>query len=159
MTDTAAKATKSTKAAAKAAKEDAETFGARLTDGTREFVKRSTETAKERTDSMYDASKRYNEGLEDVLVRAAKGYTDVLSNVADAAYANVNHTFATAEKLAEAKSISEAAQIQSDFVREQASHNMENVRSAFDYLRDVVSNGSTEMREAATKMWNGNKAA
>ena len=128
MADTAAKTTKAAKATAKAAKEDAETLGARLTDGTREFVKRSTETAKERTENMYDASKRYNEGLEDVLVRAAKGYTDVLGNLADAAYANVNHTFAAAEKMAEAKSISEAAQIQADYVREQATANMENVR-------------------------------
>lgn len=153
--------TKSAKPAAstKAIQDEAETIAARLTEGTREFVKRSAETAKERTENMYDASQRYNADLEGFLVRAAKGYVNVLGSIADAAYANMNHTYATAEKLAEAKTVSEAVQIQSEFLRERTNNNMENIRSSFDYLRDTVATSNTEMREAAAKMWNGDKAA
>lgn len=154
MTEKTAKTTK----AAKSVKEDAETFGTRLTEGAREFVKRSASTAKERTDGAYDASKRYNSDLEDLLVRAAKGYTDVLANIAEATYANANHALAAAEKIAEAKSVSDAMQIQSEFVREYASNNVENVRSAYDYVRDVVTTNGEQLRDTTSKMFNSKAA-
>ena len=153
---------KKTKAAAKpaaAAQDAANAFSDRVTEGARELVKRSASTAKERTDGAYDASKRYTANIEDFLVRAARGYADILGNVADAAYTNVNHSIATAEKLAEAKSVSDAMQIQAEYVRESASRNMENVRSAFDYARDVVTENTETLRETASKLVTTNKAA
>lgn len=156
-TKTAA-ASKATPATAPA-QEAASAFSERVTEGAREFVKRSASTAKDRTEGAYDASKRYTANVEDFLVRAARGYADILGNVADAAYTNVNHTIATAEKLAEAKSVSDAMQIQADYVRESASRNMENARSAFDYAREVVVENTETLRETASKLVTSNKAA
>lgn len=154
-----AKNAKTAKATVKSVQDESEALTARLSEGAREFVKRSTSTAKERADGMYDASKRYNGDLEDLLVRAAKGYSNVLANIADAAYANANHTLATAEKVAEAKSLSDAMQIQMDFVREYTSNNVENVRSAYDYVRDVVTTNGEQLRDTTSKLWNNEKAA
>jgi len=140
------------------ATEDA-TVANRITDGAREMVKRSTATVKERTDDIYASSKKYNADLEDMLVRAAHGYVNVLGNIAEAAYGNVNRGILAAEKLAEAKSLSEAMQIQSDYVREQSNCSMENARSAFEYVRDVVTENGETLRTNATKMMRGDKAA
>ncbi|MEM7060530.1 MAG: phasin family protein [Pseudomonadota bacterium] len=154
MTET--KATKTTKnAAAKAPAET--TFSERLTSGLSEAVLRSTATAKERTDDLYDSSKRLNAQIEDRLVRAAKGYVDVLGNINDFVYANLNQTYATAEKVVAAKSFSEAFQIQADCMRERSSNTMEDLRSAYDYASDVVSSNTEELRENASQLWNSAK--
>ena len=133
----------------------------KVTEGAREFVKRSTDSAQERVENLHETTKKYNAQLESTLKRAASGYANILGGIADAAFANVNHTLAAVEKLAEAKSVSEAVKVQSDFVREHTAQNMEHVRSAYDYVRDVASENMTSVREGYAKMWplSGKKAA
>ena len=147
------------KAAPKAAAANDETFTDRLSEGAREMVKRSTATAKERTENAYTSTKKYNADLENVLVRAAHGYANILGNIAEAAYVNVNRGITAAEKLAEAKSVSEAMQIQSDYVREQSQCSLDNARSAMEYVRDVMTENGEALRDSASKMWQGDKAA
>ena len=132
----------------------------KIADSAREFVKRSAATAKERSDNLYEGSEKLNSGIEKALTRAVTGYVGFLGNIAEATHANVNHALTTAEKLAAAKSLSEAAQIQVDFVRENASANIERVRSAVNTTREVVMEGTETLRENASKVWPyGNKAA
>lgn len=156
MTKTKATAEKTTAKTAAAADNK---FSDRLTEGAREMVKRSTATAKERSDEIYSSSQKYNSDMENLLVRAAHGYADILGNIAQAAHVNVNRGIATAEKLAEAKSLSDAMQIQADYIREQSTCSMNNARSAFEYVRDVVTENGEALRENATKMWRSDKAA
>ena len=152
-TDKTAKATKDTAA------ETVNGVAAKVTDGAREMVMRSTATVKDRTDDIYASSKKYNSDLENVLVRAAHGYANILGNMADAAYTNINRGVTTAEKLASAQSLSEAMQIQADYVREQSNCSMENARSAFEYVRDVVSENTESLRDTATSMFKTEKGA
>ena len=146
---TTAKATKTTKATKDATVEATNT----VTDGAREFVKRTAETAQERAETLFENSKSYNAQMEDTLKRAASGYANILGSFAQAAFANVNHTLAAVEKLAEAKSASEAMQIQADFVREHTNQNMGHVRSAYDYVREAATDGSNALRDNYAKMW------
>ncbi|MDJ0613190.1 MAG: phasin family protein [Rhizobiaceae bacterium] len=132
----------------------------KIADSTREFVKRSAASAKERSDSIYDNSTKLNSGLEKALNRAVTGYVGFLGNLAEAAHANVTHVLTTTEKLAAAKTLSEAAQIQADFVRENTSANVERVRDAVNSTREVVMEGVEAVRENASKAWPyGKKAA
>lgn len=144
---------------AKAVAAEANKIADRVTEGAREIVKRSTATAKERAEGAFETTQKYNADLENMLVRAAHGYANILGSIAEAAYVNVNRGITTAEKLAEAKSLSDAMQIQSEYVREQSTCSMNNARSAFDYVRSVVTENGEAMRDTATKMWNTNKAA
>ena len=148
-----------TKAAPKAKAAHDETFGDRLSEGAREMVKRSTATAKERADNVFTATQQYNADLENVLVRAARGYANILGSIAEAAYANVNRGIHTAEKMAEVKSLSEAMEVQTEYVREQTQCSMNNARSAFEYVRDVVTENGEALRDNASKMFKGEKAA
>jgi hypothetical protein len=152
-TEKTAKTTKDTAA------EAANGVASKVADGAREMVMRSTATMKERADDLYSSTKKYNADLENVLVRAAHGYANILGSIVDAAYANVNRGMTAAEKLAEAKSISEAMQIQADYVREQSNCSMENARNAFEYVRDVVTENGEALRETATGMLKGDKKA
>ncbi|MEX0282577.1 MAG: phasin family protein [Arenibacterium sp.] len=156
-----------TKETAKTAKKDTKETAAeavnqvtaKVTDGAREMVMRSTATMKERADDIYASTKKYNTDLENVLVRAAHGYANILGSIADAAYANVNRGMDAAEKLVGAKSISEAMQIQSDYVREQSNCSMENARNAFEYVRDVVTENGEALRDTATGMLKSDKGS
>ena len=131
----------------------------KIADSTREFVKRSAATAKERSDNLYDNSTKLNSGLEKALTRAVTGYVGFLGNIAEAAHANVTHALTTTEKLAAAKSFSEAAQIQADYVRESTTANVERVRDAVSATREVVMEGVDVVRENASKAWPYGKQA
>ena len=145
--------TKTDKKATKVAKDTTAEVTNKVTEGAREFVKRTTDTAQERVEGIYESSKTYNAQLEDTLKRAATGYTNILGGIAEAAFANVNHTLAAVEKLAEAKSLSEAMKIQSEYVREHSAQNMEHVRSAYDHVREVAAESTGSLREGYAKMW------
>lgn len=153
------KKTETTAKKASANKADENTVTDRIADGARELVKRTTSTAQERAEDMFTTTKKYNADLENTLVRAAQGYANILGSIAEAAYVNVNRGINTAEKLAEAKSISDAMQIQADYVREQSTCSMNNARSAFEYVREVVTENGEALRDNATKMMRSEKAA
>ena len=132
----------------------------KIADSAREFVKRSAATAKERSDYVYEGSEKFNSGLEKALNRVVSGYVGILGNVAEATHDNINHALTTAEKLAGAKSLSEAAQIQADYVRENTSANIERVRAAVNTTRDAVMEGGEAVRESVANVWPyGKKAA
>ena len=126
------------KAAASKVEAEANKIVGRVTDGAREMVMRTTSTAKERAEGIYETTQEYNKTLESTLVRAAKGYANILGNIAEATFVNVNRGLTAAEKLAEAKSLKEAIDVQTTYVREQSTCSMNNARAAFDYVRDVV---------------------
>ena len=132
----------------------------KISASAREFVKRSAASAKERSDNLYEGSTKLNSGLEKALTRAVTGYVGFLGNIAQATHANVNHALTTAEKIAAAKTLAEAAQIQADFVRENTSANIDRVREAVNTSRELVMEGVEVARENASKVWPyGKKAA
>ena len=131
----------------------------RVADGAREMVKRTTSTAKERADGIFETTQQYNASFESTLVRAARGYTNILGNIAEAAYVNVNRGITAAEKLAEAKSLKEAMDIQTTYVKEQSACSMNNARSAIEYVREVAAENGEALRDTTSKMWRSEKAA
>lgn len=132
---------------------------AKITEGTREYVQRTAASVKERSDSAYEGVSKFNNGLEKTLSRAVVGYVGILGEIAEAAHANVNHALATVEKVSQAKTLSEAAQIQVDFVRENTTANYDRARTAFDATRDVVTEGYKSIREGAADMMPAAKKA
>lgn len=131
----------------------------RVTDGAREMVMRTTSTAKERAEGMFETSQQYNKSLESTLVRAAQGYANILGNMAEAAFVNVNRGIDAAEKLAGAKSLKDAVDVQTTYVREQSECSINNARAAFEYVREVATENGEAIRDTATSMWKSDKAA
>ncbi len=113
-----------------AAERTAEEIKSEVTEGVedvansaREFVQRTAAAAKERTDSAYEGVTKFNDGLEKTMNRMVVGYVGLLSEIADASHENAVRALTTVEKIANAKSLSEAAQIQVDYIRENISAN------------------------------------
>ncbi len=131
----------------------------RVTDGAREMVMRSTSTAKERAEGIFETSQQYNKTIENTLVRAAHGYANILGSIAEAAFVNVNRGLSAAEKLAEAKSLKDAVDVQTTYLREQSTCSMNNARSAYEYVRDVVAENGEALRDTTANMWKSDKAA
>lgn len=131
----------------------ADTFTtAKIADGAREYVTRTAVSAKERTESAYESAQKFNAGLEKTLTRVATGYVSVLSDLAEATRANLVHSLATVEKVAQAKTFTEAAQIQVDAARELATANYDRIRSAFAQGRAVVTEGVDAVRETVAEI-------
>ena len=140
------------KKAAEAVKEDASRVS-QITDSARDYVLRATETAKDRTDNAYESVEEFNKGVESTMNRVVRGYVSLLEGAARVSHENVKHALVTVEKVAAAKSLSEAAQIQVDFVRESAAANYDTARAAFDDVRETVTEGAEAVRARATTMW------
>lgn len=119
----------------------------------RDFVKRTAETAKERAESLHN-------GAADVTTRAEKlatafvgGYANVVRGLIDASLANVQHALSTVEKVAGAKSVNEAVQIQADYVRESARTNFERAKNAAETARETVVEGAKTVQAEISALY------
>lgn len=126
---------------------------AQIADQARDYVQRTAHAAKDRTDSAYESVGEFNKGVESTMNRLVRGYVSILEGAARVSHENVKHALVTVEKVAAAKSLSEAAQIQVDFVRESAAANYDTARAAFDEVRETVTEGAEAVRARATTMW------
>ncbi|MEO0682824.1 MAG: phasin family protein [Pseudomonadota bacterium] len=164
MTETAAKAAPKTaaktKAAAETVVESATDRATQFADNARDVAHRAAEVARKRTDGALESATDFNKGLETTLTRFVGGYVSILNGMAEITHENARHAIAATEKLVEAKSLSEAAQIQAEYVRESATQNFEHARTAYEKARDVVVEETEGLRTRASDMWNGaSKAA
>lgn len=145
---------------ADAVKADVESGAAKIADSAREYVQRTAASSKERADNAYEGVSKFNNGLEKTMNRFVVGYVGILGEIAEAAHENTVRALTSVEKVAKAKSFSEAAQIQVDFVRENTTANYDRARNAFDATRDVVTEGASSIRESVSSVWPyGKKAA
>ena len=119
----------------------------------RDFVKRTAGTAKERAESLHN-------GATDVATRAEKfttafvgGYANVVRGLIDASLANVQHALSTVEKVAGAKSVNEAVQIQADYVRESARVNFERAKNAAETARETVVEGAKTVQAEVSALY------
>lgn len=152
--------TTKTKAADPIKPEDISKGTSKVAATAREFVKRSAATAKERAEDIHEGTEKFNSGLENTMHRVVGGYASILGGIANATYANVDHYLTTVEKLAGAKSVSEAMKIQGDYLRDSTAANIERSRNAANTVREVVVDNTSALREQVAKVWPyGQKAA
>lgn len=126
----------------------------------REFVARQAATAIERTETVHDSATKLNSNVEKAVVSLVGSYANFTKGLIDMTAANVEHALVTVEKVAAAKSLSDAMQIQADYVRESAKANYDRVRDAAEVAKETVSEAVTSVRDNAAKVWPyGKKAA
>lgn len=154
------KMTKKTTAAADAStymdsvKETIETVQSKMEvpAAAREFVQRAAATVKERAASVHTGANDVATGAERLATSFVGGYANFVRGVVDATFANVQHALDTVEKVAGAKTVNEAAQVQADFVRESAKANYERVRSAAETARTVITDGAGQVQAELAKL-------
>lgn len=138
---------------------DAEQSKIEVPAAAREFVQRATSTAQERAESVHEGATNVATSAEKLATSFVGGYANFTRGLIDATFANLRHSLATVEKVAAAKSVSEAVQIQADFVRENATANYERLRGAAETARTVVADGVEQVRGEFAKVMPGTRQA
>jgi len=125
----------------------------------RDFVKKGVSTAHERVETAHEGALKFANSAEKLAVSFVGGYANFSRGLIDAAVANVQHALSTVEKVAAAKSVNEAVEIQVSAVRESANANMERVRDVAESARTAVTEGAKEVQEQFSKLYSSNKKA
>jgi phasin len=116
-------------------------------EAAREFVKKQTETARERAADFYAGSEKTTEVAGSVS-EAAK----ISRNIQQAIYQDAEAFFAGVDKLVSAKSINEVVQIQSDLLRARGQALVSRAKASTEYLSKLVADGVKTAQDNFSKV-------
>ncbi|WP_024517256.1 phasin family protein [Bradyrhizobium sp. Tv2a-2] len=123
-------------------------------EAAREFVKRQASTAKEKAAEAFAGSEKVTAAIEtaaaDSVIEAAK----ISRNIQQAIYQDTEAFFAGIDKLASAKTLNEAVQIQSDLARARGEVFVSRAKSTAEYLGKLVADGAKNAQDNFSKVYN-----
>jgi len=125
-----------------------------MPEATREFVKKTVSTAKDRAAEVYAGSERVTAAIESAVAESVAETAKISRNVQQALYQDAEAFFACIERLASAKSINEAVQIQSDLLRANGEVFVARSKAAGDYLGKLVANSTKTAQDTFAKAYN-----
>lgn len=123
-------------------------------EATRDFVKRATDTAKSKAADFQATSEKMTSAIETAVSNSVSEASKLNRTIQDAFYHDVESFFAGLDKLASAKSVTEAFQIQSELARAHGEVLVSRAKSSTEYLGKLVTDGAKTAQgnfaEAAT---------
>ncbi len=122
-------------------------------EAAREFVKRTTSTAKERAADVYAGSEKVTSAVETAVADSVSEAAKISRNIQQALYQDTEAFLAGIDKLASAKSFNEAVQIQSDLARASGEVFLSRAKSTTEYLGKLVANGAKTVQDNLTKAY------
>jgi phasin len=119
----------------------------------REFVKKSVSTAKERAADLHAGSEKVTAAIETAVAGSVTEAAKISRNIQQAIYQDTEAFFAGIDKLASAKSLNEAVQIQSDMLRSHGEVVMTRAKSTTEYLGKLVTEGARNAQDNLSKVY------
>ncbi len=123
-------------------------------EAAREFVKKQAETAKVRAADVYAGSEKVTAAIETAVADSVSEAAKISRNIQHALFQDAEAFFAGIDKLASAKSLNEAVQIQSDLARAQGEVVVSRAKSTTEYLGKLVANGAKTAQDNLAKVYN-----
>ena len=123
-------------------------------EAAREFVKKTANSAKERAADAYAGSEKVTAAIETAVADSVTEAAKISRNIQQALYQDAEAFFAGIDKLASAKTINEAVQIQSDLVRARGEAFVSRAKSTSEYLGKLVANGAKTAQDNFSKVYN-----
>jgi len=123
-------------------------------EAAREFVKKQAEAAKERAADFYAGSEKATEALETAVAGSVSEAAKISRNIQQALYQDAEAFFAGVDKLASAKSLNEAVQIQSDLLRARGEVLVSRAKASSEYLGKLVTDGAKTAQDNFAKVYN-----
>lgn len=120
-------------------------------EAARDFVKRAASTAKDRAADIHTGSEKVTSVIETAAAGSVTEIAKITRNIQKAMYNDVEAYFSGIEKLASAKSLSEAAQIQTDMVKTAGEVLVARAKSTTEYLGKVISDGAKTAQDNMSK--------
>jgi phasin len=123
-------------------------------EAAREFVKKTAGTAKERAADLHAGSEKVTAAIETAVSGSVTEAAKISRNISEALYQDAEAFFAGIDKLASAKSLNEAVQIQSDMVRARGEVLVSRAKSTTEYLGKLVADGAKTAQDNLAKVYN-----
>ena len=127
-------------------------------EAAREFVKKTASTGKERAADLHAGSENVTAAIETAVAGSVSEAAKISRTIQQAIYQDAEAFFAGIDKLASAKSLNEAVQIQSDMVRARGEVFMSRAKSTTDYLGKLVTDGAKSAQDNLAKVYNTTNA-
>jgi phasin len=122
-------------------------------EAARDFVKKTASTAKDRAADVYAGSEKVTAAIETAVTDSVSQAAKISRNIQQAIYQDAEAFFAGIDKLASAKSLNEAVQIQSDLARAQGEVVVSRAKSSAEYLGKLVANGAKNAQDNFAKVY------
>src|SRR5215831_14662048 len=123
-------------------------------EAAREWVKKTANTAKERAADAYAGSEKVTAAIETAVADSVSEVAKISRNIQQAMYQDAEAFFAGLDKLASAKTLNEAVQIQSDLARARGEVFISRAKSTTEYLGKLVANGAKTAQDNLAKVYN-----
>src|ERR1700694_214787 len=123
-------------------------------EAAREFVKKTAGTAKERAADLYAGSEKATDAIETAVAGSVSEAAKISRNIQQALYQDAEAFFAGIDKLASAKSLNEAVQIQSDMLRTRGEVLVSRAKCTTEYLGKLVGDGAKTAQDNFSKVYN-----
>ncbi|MBS0529607.1 MAG: phasin [Proteobacteria bacterium] len=128
-------------------------------EAARDFVKRTAGTAKERAADIHAGSEKVTAAIETAVAGSVSEAAKISRNIQQAMYHDAEAFFAGIDKLASAKSLNEAVQIQSDLVRARGEVLVSRAKSTTEYLGKLIADGAKTAQDNFSKVASYGKTA
>ena len=118
----------------------------------REFVKRSTVTAKERATAMHDGANKAAGVIEGAIVDAVTGVTDIHRKLIETAHDDTEAALAAIDELAGARSLAQAYQVYRDYWRKRGEDGMARAKNVAVFLGARLFDGVKAVEDGAARL-------
>jgi phasin len=122
-------------------------------EAAREFVKKQTEAAKVRAADIHAGSEKVTAAIETAVAGSVSEVAKISRNIQQALYHDAEAFFAGIEKLASAKSLNEAVEIQSEMVRARGELLVSRSKSAAEYLTKLATDSAKTAQDNFAKVY------
>ena len=123
-------------------------------EAAREFVKKTANTAKDRAAEAFAGSERVTAAVENAVTESVTEAGKISRNIQQAIYEDAEAFFSGIDKLASAKSVSEAVEIQSSLLRARGEVFVSRAKATADYLGKLAANGAKSAQDNFAKVYN-----
>ncbi|MFT0877490.1 phasin [Rhodopseudomonas sp. G2_2311] len=120
-------------------------------EAARDFVRRAAGTAKEKVADFHAGSEKVTSAIEETVANSVSEAAKITRNIQQAIYQDTETFFSGIDKLASAKSVQEAFQIQTDLARSQGEVLVSRARSATEYFGKLVSDSAKSVQDNFAK--------
>ena len=122
-------------------------------EAAREFVKKTGNTAKDRAAEVFAGSERVTAAVENAVTESVTEAGKISRNIQQAIYEDAEAFFSGIDKLASAKSVSEAVEIQSSLLRARGETFVSRAKATSDYLGKLAANGAKSAQDNFAKVY------
>jgi phasin len=123
-------------------------------EAARDFVKKTANTAKDRAAEVLAGSERMTAAVETAVSESVAEAGKISRNIQQAIFEDAEAFFAGVDKLASAKSISEAVEIQSGLLRARGEVFVSRAKSTTEYLGKLAADGAKAAQDNFAKVYN-----